>query len=95
MTCPLRTAYRYCWTGTSCGVHEPPPDPVWQRVSLIYPDFMKAGGLAAWSIFAGREGRGRHLSIRIKSSEFIQSNINAYKDAYPESDELIMIDLDG
>lgn len=61
---------------------------------LIYPDFMKAGGLAAEHL----RGKGRKRTAFVyknKSSEFIQSNMDAYKDAYPESDELIMIDLDG
>lgn len=60
---------------------------------LVYPDFMKAGRLAAGH-FREKGRRKTAFAFRNKSFEFMQSNIDAYMDSYPNSDPPVLINLD-
>lgn len=59
---------------------------------LIYPDFSKAGRLAAEHL--SHKGRRRTAFVyRNKSKEFIQSSVDAFMEGSPDSEYPILIDM--
>ena len=61
---------------------------------LVYPDFMKAGSLAAEHFH--KKGKNKTAFVyKNKSAEFIQSNVDAFMEVYPESNRPVLIDLDN